>query len=156
MCCFCTSRVPSTSKTLSNQSMGPVNTACTPIRTQCYLHHRTSNSQHLGSTSGYCYTQSKCSDQTKLPAVPTNATDTCQHFGPYSYPPHCSVLPWTCGTLHLSPYPAYATAHTMAQHLDLALACQMQTQHERGPDPHKKLTPSTNTGLWRATDGFHS
>ena len=51
----------------------------------------------------------------------------------------------------------YATAHTMAQHLDLALACQMQTYHERGPDPfYNKLTHSTNTGLWRATGGFHS
>ena len=102
----------------------------------------------------------------KLPAVPTCARlsaltkDTCQRIhansGSHSYPPHCTVLPWICGTQHLSPYPTYATAHTMAQHLDLALARQMQTHHERGPNPHKKLTLSAKTGLWRATGGLHS
>eukprot|EP00983_Pelagomonas_calceolata_P077257 1153787-Pelagomonas_calceolata.AAC.3 len=42
--------------------------------------------------------------------------------------------------------PYFATALTMAHYLDLALARQMQTHHERDPSPHTNLIPSTRQG----------
>eukprot|EP00983_Pelagomonas_calceolata_P055555 1144202-Pelagomonas_calceolata.AAC.2 len=112
---------------------------------------RTSNSQHLGTNQATA-TPRRCvqtrprspccdSNQKRMPAltrITAPAVDTCHYSGPYSHPHHCRVLSWICGTHHLNPYPTYATAHTTAQYLDLVLARQMQTHHEREPGPYYK------------------